>query len=102
MGLGLRVGGLSAMSLRERAKRDVVAPLESTFSERFVQAADDAGLPDDPEFPAGLRAYMEWAVNEVLYYSPAGATVPSSLPVPRWGWNGLEKPADLRMAESRR
>ncbi|MGH3780312.1 MAG: hypothetical protein ACRDRO_06700 [Pseudonocardiaceae bacterium] len=35
----------------------------------FVRAADDAGLPDDSEFRAALRAYMQWAVTEVLSYS---------------------------------
>ena len=55
----------------------------------FVQAADDAGLPADPEFRAGLRRYMEWAVGEVLSYSPRGCRVPHGLPVPRWGWDGL-------------
>jgi hemoglobin len=56
----------------------------------FMQAADDAGLPDDPDFRAGLRSYMEWAVGEVLSYSPHGAHVPAALPVPRWSWNGRE------------
>lgn len=56
----------------------------------FVQAADDAGLPDDPDFRAGLRRYLEWAVGEVLSYSPPHSRVAAGLPVPRWGWNGLE------------
>jgi hemoglobin len=57
----------------------------------FVEAADDAGLPDDPDLRAGLRAYMEWAVGEVLSYSPPEASrVMAGLPVPRWGWNGLQ------------
>ena len=56
----------------------------------FVKAADDAGLPDDPALRAGLRAYMEWAVAEVLSYSPAERQVPDGLPVPRGGWNGPE------------
>jgi hemoglobin len=56
----------------------------------FLQAADDAGLPDDPDFRAGLRSYMEWAVGEVLSYSPAGARVPGALPLPRWSWNGRQ------------
>jgi hemoglobin len=58
----------------------------------FVKAADDAGLPADPEFRAGLRAYMEWAVVEVLAYSPEGSTVRPGLPMPRWGWSGREQP----------
>jgi hemoglobin len=56
----------------------------------FVQAADDARLPADPEFRASLRSYMEWAVAEVLAYSPHGVRAPADLPVPRWSWNGLE------------
>ena len=56
----------------------------------FVQAADDAGLPDDPGFRASLRAFMEWAVGEVLRYSPYGTRVAARLPMPRWGWDGLE------------
>ncbi len=56
----------------------------------FMQAADDARLPDDPDFRAGLRAYMEWAVREVLSYAPQGSEVPTGLPVPRWSWTGPE------------
>jgi hemoglobin len=61
--------------------------LGARFVACFVQAADDAGLPD---FRAGLRAYMEWAVGDVLSYSSPEARVAAGLPIPRWGWNGLE------------
>jgi hemoglobin len=64
--------------------------LGARFVDCFVLAADDVGLPDDPDFRAGLRRYMEWAVAEILAYSPHGSRVPDGLPVPRWGWNGLE------------
>ena len=56
----------------------------------FMQAADDVGLPDDPDFRAGLRSYMEWATKEVISYSPSGSKVPAEQRVPRWSWNGLE------------
>ncbi len=59
----------------------------------FMQAADDVGLPADPEFRAALRAYMEWAVSDVLVYSPQGAEVPAGLPMPRWSWDGLQTDA---------
>jgi hemoglobin len=75
------------------AGTDAEAELGTRFVECFVRAADDAGLPDDPEFRRGLRAYMEWAVGDVLAYAPSGATVPKALPVPRWSWDGLESPA---------
>jgi hemoglobin len=66
------------------------------FVECFVRAADDAHLPGDPEFRRGLRSYMEWAVRDVLTYSPRDATVSAQMAVPRWSWEGLEpKPAPL-------
>ena len=37
-----------------------------------------------------LRAYMEWAVAEVLLYFPVVASVAPGLVMPRWSWDGLE------------
>jgi hemoglobin len=82
-------GGQSAM-LGIHAGQGADEDLGTRFVACFVQAADDAGLPDDPDFRAGLRAYMEWAVGEVLSYSPPKARVATGLPIPRWGWNGPE------------
>lgn len=63
--------------------------LGERFVACFMQAADDADLPDDPEFRHALRSYMEWAVSEVHSYSPKGSTVPGGLATPRWSWDGL-------------
>jgi hemoglobin len=63
--------------------------LGERFVSCFVQAADDAALPDDPGFRASLREYIEWAVREVLSYSPRGSRVPPSAPLPHWSWTGL-------------
>jgi hemoglobin len=65
------------------------ADLGERFVACFVQAADDAGLPDDQKFRRALRAYMEWAVVDVLGYSPHGSIVPVDITVPRWSWSGL-------------
>jgi hemoglobin len=67
--------------------------LGERFVSCFVHAADDAALPDDPALRASLRAYMEWAVRDVLSYSPSGSKVPANAPLPRWSWNGLEEAA---------
>ena len=63
------------------------------FVDCFVRAADDAELPENPEFRAALRAYMEWAVDDVLAYSPHDAVVPMGATMPHWSWDGLETPA---------
>ena len=67
-----------------------MSDLGRRFVECFVLAADDAGLPTDPEFRAALRSYMEWAVADILVYSPADARVPAGLAMPHWSWDGLQ------------
>ena len=67
------------------------------FGERFVrcfvESFDDAGIPDDTELRATMRAYMEWAVTDVLAYSPKDSVVPQDAPMPRWSWDGLAEAA---------
>lgn len=75
--------------LRLHAGNGDISDLGRRFVTCFVGAADDAGLPDDPEFRAALRAYMEWAVAEVLLYRAKDAVVPVDVPLPRWDWDGL-------------
>jgi hemoglobin len=67
-----------------------MSDLGRRFVECFVVAADDAGLPDDPEFRAALRAYMQWAVDDVLRYELPNS-IPSGLAMPHWSWDGLQE-----------
>jgi hemoglobin len=57
---------------------------------RFVtllsRAADDAGLPADPEFRAAIMGYGEWGTRIAMHNSQPGADVPPHAPVPHWGW----------------
>jgi hemoglobin len=56
------------------------------FASLMSLAADDAGLPDDPEFRSALVAYLEWGTRLALANSQPGAAVAAHAPVPRWGW----------------
>ena len=64
--------------------------LTETQRFRWVQliceAADTAGLPDDPEFRSAFVAYVEWGTRLALANSQPGAEPPPEAPVPRWGW----------------
>jgi hemoglobin len=57
---------------------------------RFVtllsRAADDAGLPEDPEFRAAIVGYAECGSRLALHNSRPDAAVAEHAPVPRWGW----------------
>ena len=79
--------------LRLHAGNGDMGELGRRFVECFVAAADDAGLPDDLEFRRALRAYMQWAVDDVLSYGAEDARVADGLAMPRWSWWGLESSA---------
>jgi hemoglobin len=83
------MGGHSGM-LELHARTGAGEDFGPRFVACFVQAADDAHLPGDPEFREALRAYMTWAVGEVLSYAPKESEVPPGLPIRHWGWSGLE------------
>ena len=57
-----------------------------TFVTLLSRAADDVGLPADPEFRAALMGYAEWGTRLAMYNSQPGAQVAAHAPVPRWGW----------------
>lgn len=50
------------------------------------EAADEVGLPDDPEFRSAFVAYLEWGSRIALANSDPGATPPPAAPMPHWGW----------------
>jgi hemoglobin len=56
------------------------------FGALMSLAADDAGMPNDPEFRSALVAYLEWGTRLALGNSQIGADVLEHAPVPRWGW----------------
>ena len=56
------------------------------FADTMSLAADDAALPDDPEFRSAFMAYVEWGTRLALHNSQPDAPVVAHAPVPRWGW----------------
>jgi hemoglobin len=83
-------GGTQSFLLDMHSDNGPMDDLGRRFVECFVLAADDAGLPDDPEFRAVLRDYMVWAVSDVLVYAPKGSQVPDGVAMPHWSWDGLQ------------
>ena len=61
------------------------------FVTLLSRAADDAALPDDPEFRAAIMGYAEWGTRLALHNSQPGAQTVAHAPVPLWGW-GIAPP----------
>lgn len=79
------LGGYAAMVAKHI---DLAISVEQRrrFVELMSMAAEDAGLPDDPEFRSAFLAYAEWGTRLALTNSQHGAEVVPRAPVPRWGW----------------
>jgi hemoglobin len=79
------LGGYENMLVRHRGLG--IAPEQrARFVSLMSRAADDAGLPEDPEFRSALLAYLEWGTRLAMHNSQPGADVAQHAPVPRWGW----------------
>lgn len=55
---------------------------------RLIQdAADDVGMPDDPEFRSALVGYLEWGSRlAVLNSNTDTISEQVNAPMPKWGW----------------
>ena len=85
-------GGVQTSLALLHAHHGDLGELPQRFLRCFVAAMDDVGLPDDTEFRAAMTAYMEWAISDMEAYTPIDATVPDKLSIPRWSWDGLQRP----------
>jgi hemoglobin len=78
-------GGYRHMLAKHR-DRALTETQRRRWLDMMLDAADEAGLPDDPEFRSAFVAYLEWGTRLALANSQPGATPPPEAPVPRWGW----------------
>jgi hemoglobin len=78
-------GGYEHMLAKHRDLR-ITPEQRRRFVALLSLAADDAGLPGDPEFRSALLAYAEWGSRLALQNSQPGADAVEHAPVPRWGW----------------
>lgn len=78
-------GGYGAMVERHMG-RGITEPQRRRWFNLMMDAADEVGLPQDPEFRAAFAGYIEWGTRLALHNSQPGADVVRGAPMPRWGW----------------
>lgn len=78
-------GGYPHM-LSQHLGRAITEPQRRRWVSLLTDAADEVGLPADPEFRAAFTGYIEWGTRIALANSQPDASPPRSAPVPHWGW----------------
>jgi hemoglobin len=78
-------GGYPAM-LGHHLGLSITPEQRARWAALIAEAADEAGLPSDPEFRSAFVAYIEWGSRIGMANSQPDATPPPEAPVPQWGW----------------
>lgn len=78
-------GGYPTM-LRHHLGRGTTPEQRARWAALVAGAADEAGLPADPELRSAFVAYVERGSRIAVENSGPDAAPPPAAPVPRWGW----------------
>jgi hemoglobin len=81
-------GGNHADMIRKHMGRHLTEAMRRRWLTLLMDAAEDIGLPDDPEFRASFSGYLEWGSRLAVMNSQDGVADPDSdLPMPVWAWS---------------
>ncbi|MES2461304.1 MAG: group II truncated hemoglobin [Armatimonadota bacterium] len=59
----------------------------------LLECADEAGLPEDPEFRSAFVGYLEWGSRLAVLNSQPGVPDPDpTVPMPLWNWGAVGGP----------
>ena len=84
-------GGHPAM-VGHHLERHLTQAQRAQWVRLLLEAADEVGLPDDPEFRSAFVAYLEWGSRLAVINSQPGMKPDPNAPMPRWGWGEVEGP----------
>ena len=79
------LGGHARMAMRH-AGRHITEEQRFRWTELMKAAADQVGLPDDPEFRSAFMGYIEWGTRMAMIGSQPGHNPSVDAPMPIWGW----------------
>ncbi len=79
------LGGYERMLAKHR-NLQLTEAQRKRWVQRIGEAADEAGLPADPEFRSAFLAYIEWGTRIAVANSQTDAAPPEHAPIPQWGW----------------
>ncbi len=92
-----RYGGYPRMLSQHVGKR-ITEDWRGRWVRLLLQAAREAGLPNDPEFRSAFQSYLEWGSRLAVENSQTDARPPEHMPMPRWDWNTGAGPPGSRIS----
>jgi CDGSH-type Zn-finger protein/truncated hemoglobin YjbI len=90
-------GGYSRM-VSQHIGKGLTEEKRARWVELIRQAAQDAGLPNDPEFRSAFGSYIEWGSRLAVENSQSGARPPEHMPMPHWDWQTAAGPPGSRIS----
>ncbi len=67
-------------------------PQRARWVSLLTQAAQEAGLPGDPEFRSAFQSCIEWGSRAALAQSLTHTAAPPDSVIPRWDWGPAGRP----------
>ncbi|MFZ0091397.1 MAG: CDGSH iron-sulfur domain-containing protein [Solirubrobacteraceae bacterium] len=64
----------------------------------LLQSAQEAGLPNDPEFASAFQSYIEWGSRLAVENSQTSSHPPEHMPMPHWDWSTGAGPPGSRIS----
>lgn len=84
--------GGHAHMIRRHLGRHLTETQRRRWVDLLCNAADEVGLPPDPEFRSAFISYIEWGTRIAVLNSAPGAQPGPDQPMPRWGWGEAKGP----------
>ena len=84
-------GGYPRM-VSQHVGRRLTEEQRSRWAALLYESAEEAGLPNDPEFQSLFHAYIEWGSRLAVENSRTDARPPANMPMPHWDWNTTAGP----------
>ncbi len=90
-------GGYERM-LSQHIGKGIDEARRSRWVQLLTASANEAGLPNDPEFRSVFGSYIEWGSRLAVENSTPDATPPPHMPMPSWDWHTAAGPPGSRVS----
>jgi truncated hemoglobin YjbI len=79
-------GGYPRM-ISQHLGKEITEEKRARWVALLTLSAQEAGMPNDPEFRSTFGSYIEWGSRLAFENSQLGAQPPEHMPMPHWDWH---------------